>query len=175
MSRSTELAWLVVAASVTAPNVASADEQSGPPEPLRFSVEPLVFPRTDVAQTIEVTERRVTLQADVLFGFGSARLSRQARTSIAAAVSALRENHARGVRVVGYTDARGTASLNLVLSRRRAAAVARALRDRLGPGGPPLSIEGRGEANPVAANVTEKGADSPRGRARNRRVELNLG
>ncbi|MGI8622860.1 MAG: OmpA family protein, partial [Solirubrobacteraceae bacterium] len=117
---------------------------------------------------------RFRSQADVLFAFNKATLSRRARSRIAAAVRALRERKPRRVRVVGYTDSKGSEAFNLGLSRRRAAAVARALRAALGGQAPLLVTQGRGEADPVASN-TRNGTDDPRGRARNRRVELVYG
>ena len=76
------------------------------------------------------------------------------------------------MRVTGYTDSRGSDAYNLGLSRRRAAAVTAALHAELGTDAPRLSTRGRGEADPVAPNAKPDGTDSPRGRARNRRVEV---
>lgn len=69
--------------------------------------------------------------------------------------------------IVGHSDNRGALDLNIELSRRRAAAVMRALTERgVDPGR--LAAEGVGFLAPVAANSTEAG------RTRNRRVELVL-
>ena len=138
---------------------------------LRLPVIDVELPVSSLDGNVSVTGRRVVLQADVLFAFNSATLGRRARSRISAAVSELRDRKPRSVRVVGYTDSKGSDAFNDRLSRRRAAAVERALRRALGSGAPPLRTEGRGEADPVAGN-TKDGADDPRGRARNRRVEL---
>jgi outer membrane protein OmpA-like peptidoglycan-associated protein len=114
----------------------------------------------------------VTLAADVLFRFDSAKLSRRARSRIDEAAARVEQDGPAVVSVVGYTDSRGSDAYNLGLSRRRAAAVSRALRQRLGAGGPALRTRGRGEADPVAANTKPDGSDDSRGRARNRRVEV---
>ena len=53
-----------------------------------------------------------------------------------------------------------------------AAAVTAALRAELSTDAPRLSTRGRGETDPVAPNVKPDGMDNPRGRARNRRVEV---
>jgi len=71
------------------------------------------------------------------------------------------------VRVEGHTDSVGSADLNRRLSQRRADAVREALIERgVEPGR--LESLGFGQTAPVADNRTEEG------RARNRRVELNI-
>ena len=70
------------------------------------------------------------------------------------------------VTIVGYTDDLGTAHHGLVLSRRRAAAVAHVLRPRLDKADYPFRVSGRGEADPAVPNTSEKN------RKLNRRVEL---
>jgi outer membrane protein OmpA-like peptidoglycan-associated protein len=123
--------------------------------------------------TAESNKRvEVTLAADVLFRFDSASLSRRAQSRIDEAAEKIAENEPDVVRVSGYTDSRGSDAYNLGLSRRRAAAVAAALRAELGGEAPTLRTRGRGEADPVAPNTKPDGSDNPRGRARNRRVEV---
>ena len=58
------------------------------------------------------------------------------------------------------------------LSRRRAQAVAVALRRAAAP--PRLVVRGHGEADPVASNTNKDGSDNPEGRARNRRVTITF-
>jgi OOP family OmpA-OmpF porin len=67
----------------------------------------------------------------------------------------------------GYTDSVGPASYNLKLSEMRAKAVAKALEER-GIDASRLTAKGFGESNPIASN------DTPEGRAKNRRVEVDL-
>ncbi|MFE6969260.1 OmpA family protein [Isoptericola sp. NPDC057653] len=109
----------------------------------------------------------VTLTADLLFEFGEATLTPEAR----AAVAELAEDVPQGatVRVDGYTDSVGTDAFNRRLSAQRATAVA----DVLGAERPDLApkVEGHGEQDPVAENEVE-GEDNPAGRALNRRVEV---
>ena len=130
--------------------------------------------RLDGSLSTSESNRRVevTLAADVLFRFDSASLSRRARSRIAEAAAKVGENEPPVVRVTGYTDSSGSDAYNLGLSRRRAAAVAAALRAELGAEAPRLSTSGRGEADPVAPNAKPDGTDNPRGRAVNRRVEV---
>ena len=70
------------------------------------------------------------------------------------------------VRVVGHTDGVGDAAYNLTLSKRRAAYVGEAIARRYPK--VPLVVAGEGESMPLASDAT------PAGRARNRRVEINV-
>lgn len=118
---------------------------------------------------------RVRLAGDVLFAFGRARLTSPARALIAQTAARIRSGHAKSVRVDGYTDSKGSPPFNRALSRRRAQAVARALRRALGAAAPRLLVRGHGETDPVAANTDKDGNDNPKGRAANRRVEVSFG
>ncbi len=71
------------------------------------------------------------------------------------------------VEVAGYTDSRGSASVNQKLSQKRAQMVANYLISR-GVKAEKLSAKGYGAANPVADNATAAG------QAQNRRVELHI-
>ena len=71
------------------------------------------------------------------------------------------------IRIVGHTDDFGPAEDNLILSQDRADAVRRYLIKR-GIAADRLEAVGRGETQPIASNET------PRGRAKNRRVEFIL-
>lgn len=117
---------------------------------------------------------RVTLDADVLFAFNSARLGGAAKSRIAEAATEIRKSDADSVAIEGHTDNKGSPPLNLRLSRRRGDAVKRALSPELGRGGPTLKATGKGETEPVVSNTAPGGGDSPKGRARNRRVEISF-
>ncbi len=71
------------------------------------------------------------------------------------------------VHIVGHTDDRASDEYNMVLSKKRAEAVKKALIN-LGVSPSRLSTEGRGERDPIASNKTEQG------RALNRRIEVTL-
>jgi len=71
------------------------------------------------------------------------------------------------VHITGHTDSRASDAYNMVLSKKRADAVRKALID-LGVSPSRLSTEGRGERDPIATNATEQG------RALNRRIEVTL-
>ncbi|ACZ29743.1 OmpA/MotB domain protein [Xylanimonas cellulosilytica DSM 15894] len=109
----------------------------------------------------------VTLTSDLLFGFGESALTPEAQAAVAELATTIPQDAA--VRVDGHTDAVGSDELNLTLSEQRADAVAAVL-----SGARPdlvLTVEGHGEADPVASNE-EGGVDNPAGRALNRRVEV---
>jgi outer membrane protein OmpA-like peptidoglycan-associated protein len=114
----------------------------------------------------------VTLNADVLFAFDSAKLNARAGNLINEARSILtaKADPTKPVSVIGYTDSKGSPTYNQTLSRQRANAAAKALRAG-NLGSIKLNVSGRGEADPVAPNATGAG-DNPRGRALNRRVEI---
>jgi OOP family OmpA-OmpF porin len=71
------------------------------------------------------------------------------------------------IEVIGHTDSTGEADYNLVLSERRAKAVADYLVE-LGVNQALFTTSGMGESSPIADNSTKDG------RAQNRRVELKL-
>ena len=79
----------------------------------------------------------------------------------------MRENPDYNLRISGYTDSQGKEASNLSLSKRRA----KACFDHLvksGISASRMSHNGYGEASPIATN------DTAAGRARNRRVELDV-
>lgn len=167
-------AALVCAASAAAQAPRAFTNATRPEiETLSLPVQELELPIASLDGTVVTTARRVTLQADVLFAFGSSTLGDRSRSRVAAVASELQTRRPRGIRVIGHTDSKGSAGNNLRLSVRRAAAVQRALAAALEPEAPAVRTEGRGESDPAAAN-TKNGADDPGGRARNRRVEIVL-
>ncbi|MEL7975622.1 OmpA family protein [Isoptericola sp. F-RaC21] len=109
----------------------------------------------------------VTLTSDLLFDFGKATLTPEAKKAVAELAGDVPQDAT--VRVDGYTDSIGTDAKNLKLSKQRANAVA----DVLGSERPDLTlkVKGHGEADPVAENEVG-GEDNPAGRALNRRVEV---
>jgi len=117
---------------------------------------------------------RLTLAADVLFQFNRAQLSGRAQARIEQVADELRRAEPGAVTIEGHTDGKGSPGYNRGLSRRRAAAVRVVLSRSLGASGPKLATAGLGESRPVAPNTKPDGSDSPRGRARNRRVEIRI-
>ncbi len=71
------------------------------------------------------------------------------------------------VHITGHTDSRAPEDYNMVLSKKRAESVKKALIN-LGVSANRLSTEGRGETDPIASNATKQGM------ALNRRIEVTL-
>ncbi|MFI9628645.1 OmpA family protein [Streptomyces sp. NPDC052042] len=110
---------------------------------------------------------KFALQAEVLFGKDSAKLSPAAHSRIAAIAAEIKKQNATKVRVFGFTDNLGSAAHGDVLSKQRANAVQSVLVKDLGST-VTFDIRGYGEQYPVANNSTEEG------RKKNRRVEVSF-
>jgi outer membrane protein OmpA-like peptidoglycan-associated protein len=104
---------------------------------------------------------------DVLFDTNRAQLKQGSQHSLEKLSGFLKEYPQRNARVEGFTDSVGSEANNQALSGRRADAVRLAL-VHMGIGAERISMQGYGEAFPVAGN------DSADGRQLNRRVEVLL-
>lgn len=107
----------------------------------------------------------VSLPNDLTFASDSANISPAIQSDLRQIAGSLVRYPDSTVQVIGHTDSDGSAEYNLTLSERRASTVA----DEIQAGGVPyhrLSTFGRGEAQPVASNLTAEG------KAMNRRVEV---
>lgn len=134
-----------------------------------FSLDSTSAELEGAVQTTESTERiDVQLGSDVLFDFDQATLTPAAGEALALVAARVSEREPGTVSVVGHTDDQADDAYNLDLSRRRAQAVADALAGLVDTAAYPMTVEGRGEAEPVVGNDTEEG------RARNRRVTVTL-
>ncbi|WUH97429.1 OmpA family protein [Spirillospora sp. NBC_00431] len=112
----------------------------------------------------------VRISADVLFAFNEATLTDTARRRIAALAPRLRD--AKGtVQVSGHSDSVGDPGYNMTLSKKRAESVKAELETVLNGTNLQIEASGHGETKPVAPNE-QAGKDDPRGRAKNRRVEI---
>lgn len=141
-----------------------------------FEPQKAIYPLTTREGTKDdtiVTEEKpsevtLNLASDVLFAVDRSALSARAASVIAAAAKQLNSDAKGGtVTVVGYTDSDGSDSYNAALSVKRAEAVATALRTQL-EAPVTLKTSGRGEADPVASNKSDKG------KALNRRVSVTF-
>ena len=173
--RSERAALLGAALVALAAAPAAAQDESGVLD-LILPVQDLTLKSTRLDGSLSTSESNkrveVTLAADVLFRFDSASLTRPGAVA-----------HRRGRREDRRERPAGRARHGphrLARLRRlqpRAQPPPRRRRDaalhaELGADAPRLSTRGRGEADPVAPNAKPDGTDNPRGRARNRRVEV---
>jgi outer membrane protein OmpA-like peptidoglycan-associated protein len=128
-----------------------------------------------MAERMGATERQgeggnkvIVISTGLLFTTSSSDLSPHARAKLHEVASALKTDpQSNNVIVEGYTDDRGTDAYNAALSMRRAQSVA----DFLESEGIPkdrVTTEGLGPQNPVSQ------AQTPEGRALNRRVEITI-
>lgn len=109
----------------------------------------------------------------VHFEYDSAKLTADAERRLDNVVNALKASTDIEVRIEGHTDSKGTDAYNMRLSDQRAASVKRYLVEH-GIPADRLTSKGYGETEPVAPNTNPDGSDNPEGRAKNRRVELEV-
>ena len=105
---------------------------------------------------------------DLSFATGSATLKDDSFSSLAELASWLKANPQMKVALVGHTDAEGSLSGNIALSKKRAAAVMKRLVSAYGIPARQLEASGVGYLMPRASNLTNDG------RQKNRRVEVIL-
>lgn len=120
------------------------------------------------AQVIE-NERGlvITLSSGILFETGKSELRTASLQRLDQVAELLQQSPERKIQVEGYTDSRGSESMNQTLSRSRAESVRNYLLQR-GIDANRITAVGYGEDRPVATN------DTVEGRANNRRVEIVL-
>jgi OOP family OmpA-OmpF porin len=106
---------------------------------------------------------RLTIRVN--FDFDKSSIRKADISELEKAVEFVKKYPDSKVVVAGHTDGRGTEKYNMKLSQRRADAVKKYLVDK-GNKTDRITAEGKGEAEPIADNKTEKG------RFENRRVEV---
>jgi outer membrane protein OmpA-like peptidoglycan-associated protein len=118
-------------------------------------------------QVSQTSDNRLKLDipADVSFDTGRADIKSNFRPVLERFAGTLQENPATNVVIIGHTDNTGSDAVNNPLSVERAARTRDYLSQR-GVSPNRITIEGRGEREPIASNNDESG------RARNRRVEI---
>lgn len=110
---------------------------------------------------------KVSFAAEALFDFDKSIVKPEGKLALDAMLTKLEGMNTEVMIAVGHTDSVGTDAYNAKLSLRRADAVKAYLVTRgLAPAR--LYTEGKGETQPVADN------DSPAGRAKNRRVNIEI-
>jgi outer membrane protein OmpA-like peptidoglycan-associated protein len=111
---------------------------------------------------------KFALQAEVLFGKDSSKLTPGVNSRIAGIAAEIKKQGATKVRVFGFTDNLGSEAHGDLLSKRRAESVHGVLEQQLASAGITYEIRGYGEDYPIADNTSEEG------RRKNRRVEVSF-
>ena len=109
---------------------------------------------------------RFVLDGAVLFAVDSTELRSEAQEALDALAQDIADAGLSEFRVVGHTDSTGDDTYNLALSKDRALAVRDYLSRQSILEDVTVTAQGRGEAEPIADNATDKG------RSVNRRVEI---
>jgi OmpA-OmpF porin, OOP family len=140
-----------------------------PPAPPPAAVAP---PPKPVTPPPAVVNEKVTFAADAFFDFNKSTLKPEAKEKLDDMVGKLKGINLEVIIAVGHTDSIGSDAYNQKLSVQRAESVKGYL---VSKGIEPNRIytEGKGKKQPIAPN-TINGKDNPDGRAKNRRVGLEV-
>lgn len=125
------------------------------------------FEKSGVVFKSQMDMFTIVMPYDVTFGFNKSELKTDFNEILNAVAEAINMAPELSVEVVGHTDNIGTAKYNQKLSKKRAKTVADYLTSK-GVDKSRLEIKAKGFDEPVATNDTEEG------RAKNRRVEINI-
>ncbi len=121
----------------------------------------------DGAGCVKTDEAQNVVLKGVTFEVNSDRLTANAKEILATTAEGLKGQGNLKVEIAGHTDSVGSAEYNQALSKKRAESVRDYLLN-LGVAPDQLTARGYGESRPLRSNET------PAGRERNRRVEINV-
>ena len=109
---------------------------------------------------------------NILFDYDKSAIKEEFKSELDKAVDFLKNTNKKAkIEVVGHTDSKGGENYNLILSKRRAEAVASYLASK-GISRGRIRALGYGETKPIVSNENPDGSDNPEGRAKNRRTEI---
>jgi OOP family OmpA-OmpF porin len=108
------------------------------------------------------------IEETCLFASSSARVDNRCKATLDEVALRMKDESDARALVIGYSDATGSEATNQKISERRAEAVKEYLVTRHGIDPSLITVEGRGEADPVGDNATAAG------RAQNRRAVIRL-
>lgn len=148
----------------------AAVKPAAPKDPWQAVKSELMSNTSSAGLTVSNTDDgalKVNLPADASFDKGSSAIKVGTQPSLYALGQILNRHQDVRVRLVGYSDNSGDADFNVALSKNRARSVSEYLTVH-GIDPVRITVEGRGDADPVDDN------SSAAGRARNRRVEIFL-
>lgn len=112
-----------------------------------------------------ITEGKLVSRG-ILFDVNSDKLKAESYGALKEVAQALKDNPGVRVKIVGHTDSDGDDTVNLELSKKRAASVKLALTSEFGIDASRMETDGMGETQPTDPNTTSAG------KANNRRVEF---
>ncbi|WP_170267020.1 OmpA family protein [Brevifollis gellanilyticus] len=107
------------------------------------------------------------------FEYDQAQLHPRAQKQLEIVAGLLKSDPNKKLHIAGHTDAKGTDSYNIRLSRSRADTVKEQLVG-LGVAEAQIITTGLGKAQPLSPNEKADGSDDPQGRSKNRRAEIYL-
>jgi len=129
--------------------------------------------RPDVAPAPVIALPPEPIEGIVPFGTAGLKLDDDARKAIDALLAQEVAKSGGPVILRGNTDSRGSDGDNLVVSRKRAELVRDYMIAR-GVAADRISVVALGETRPIAPNAHLDGSDDPEGRAKNRRVDVEI-
>ena len=115
---------------------------------------------------------KITLSADALFDFDKSVIKPEGKAHLDTLVGQLKTVDLEKLTAVGHTDSKGSDAYNDKLALRRVHAVEAYLVSKGIPDNR-IAASGMGEKQPIAPNMIN-GKDNPEGRAKNRRVEIEV-
>ncbi|MEZ8787602.1 OmpA family protein [Vibrio splendidus] len=149
-------------ASAAAATASAVAVTQAPSEPI---TEPAVVVEEKTA--VIVTKAQTESFSQGMFETNSTELSTDGKIALMPLVEVLKAHPQSSVDVVGHTDSTGAAEYNMMISKKRAAAVAAYIEEQ-GIEADRITASGEGEENPIASN------DTAEGRAQNRRVDATI-
>lgn len=128
---------------------------------------PVVAPMPVAKPTPKPVVQKITYAADTFFDFDKSVIKPEGKIKLDELVNKLKSINLEVIIAVGHTDFIGTDAYNFKLGQRRAEAVKAYLVSK-GIENKRIFTDSKGEKQPIASNQT------PSGRAKNRRVELEV-
>lgn len=120
----------------------------------------------------EIARRKIKLKR-VYYNFDRYNITRKYKVSLDSLYAVLVENPDWTVEIYGHTDSIGGDPYNMVLAKQRAQSAADYLVAK-GIDIDRISLIAKGEKEPLVPNSKPNGADDPKGRANNRRVDFKI-
>ena len=124
-------------------------------------------PNTPFGFSVDSYGCPIKITLEIHFGVNSARITDYSMPKVERFAKFLLEHRGSKVLIVGHTDSDGSSASNLILSQKRAKAVANKLLE-LGVSASRITAIGKGESMPIVSNSTKEG------KKKNRRIEAIL-